>query len=289
MDKTGRALSLSLSGPIPAFARMAFLDLLAYRLRYVVGILNYTIYMGVQYFLWSAVFASAPGGPSEAARLGWFTLQEMITYFAVGWIVRVSYYNNIDREMAERVSRGDIILDLLRPTSLISMRYGEAVGESLFRVFFMGIPTALIFFPLFGIQGPSIPPDPAEGFFQLASFAASVILAFHIFFLLNFLIGVSAIFFEKIKGFLWTKFILLQFLSGLLVPFDLFPGWAQSILKALPFRGIVYGPISIYIGHARGRDIWMELLLQAAWVVLLYLFARTRWARARKKLLSLGG
>ncbi len=286
MNRSGTAHAFFPLSHISGFARMAFLDLLAYRLRYVVGILNYTIYMGVQYFLWSAVFASSP---ESGGVLGDFTFLEMVTYFAVGWIVRVSYYNNIDREISEKVSRGDIILDLLRPTSLLSMRYGEAVGEAVFRVFFMGIPTALIFFPLFGISGPVLPPSLAEACFQILSFAAAVVLAFHLFFLLNFIIGVSAIFFEKIYGFLWAKFILVQFLSGLLVPFDLFPQWAQALLGALPFRGIIYGPVSIYIGHARGMEILRELALQIIWIILLYLIARGLWALARRKLIVLGG
>jgi len=170
---------------------MAFLDLLAYRLRYVVGVLNYTIYMGVQYFLWSAVFRSAAG----AERIGGFSFQEMVTYFAAGWIVRVSYFNNIDREIADRVSQGDIALDLLRPVSLLTMRYGEAVGESAFRVIFMGVPTALVLFPLFGADLPALPPGPAGGAVSVLAFFASGILAFHVFFLLNFLIGISTVFF----------------------------------------------------------------------------------------------
>jgi len=269
-----------------SFARMAFLDLLAYRLRYVVGVLNYTIYMGVQYFLWSAVFSSSAG---RADRIGGFSFQEMVTYFAAGWIVRVSYFNNIDREIADRVSQGDIALDLLRPVSLLTMRYGEAVGESAFRVIFMAVPTALVLFPLFGADLPAIPPGPAGGAASLLAFLASGILAFHVFFLLNFLIGISTVFFEKIRGFLWAKFILVQFLSGLLIPFDLFPPWARAVLGILPFRAIIYGPITIYLGRARGSQVLLELALQTGWVLALLLVARWFWALCRRKLTVQGG
>jgi viologen exporter family transport system permease protein len=272
--------------PLLAFARMAFLEHLAYRLRYVVGILNYTIYMGVQYFLWSAVYSSAPPGTTA---LGGFTFPQIITYFAVGWVVRVSCFNNIDREIADRVSQGDIVLDLLRPPSLLVMRYGAAVGETVFRVFFMAIPTALVLFPLFGVEAPPLDASVAESALSLLEFAVSVALAFHLFFLINFLIGVSAVYLEKIRGFLWAKFILVQFLSGLLVPYDLFPPWARTLLAALPFRGMVYGPIAIYIGHARGAEALRELALQAGWTIALWLLARRFWSAARRKLMAQGG
>lgn len=291
--------------PVLGFARLAFLDLLAYRLRYVVGILNYVIYMGVQYFLWSAVYASAAGGASAAGAAGAagaasaagaagadglpLPLDVLVTYFAVGWIVRASSYNNVDREIADRVSRGDIVLDLLRPASLLAMRYGQAAGEVAFRAAFMGLPTALIFFPLFGVRGPALPGDLLGAGSTLLAFAASVVLAFHLFFLMNFAIGVSTVFLEKIQGFLWAKFMLVQLLSGLLVPFELFPGWARAVLEALPFRGMMYAPISIYSGLSSGAGIAGELGIQAAWTVALWGFARWVWARARRRLSVQGG
>jgi ABC-2 type transport system permease protein len=271
--------------PVLAFARLAFTDLLAYRMRYVVGIVNYVIYMGVQYFLWSAVYSSRPEG---APKIADYDFSRLVTYFAVGWIVRVSYYNNIDREMADRVSQGDIALDLLRPVSLLERYYGQAVGEGTMRFVFMGLPTALIFFPVFGVAGPSFGSG-AEGVAVAAAFAAACVLAFHAFFLLNFVVGTCTVFFEKIRGLLWTKFVLIQFLSGLLVPFDLFPGWAKAILEALPFRAMAYGPLQIYLGNARGAGIALELAIEAAWVGILYVAARWLWNRARRRLLVHGG
>jgi ABC-2 type transport system permease protein len=278
-------VSLLARSAVLAFARMSFLDVLAYRIRYLVGIANYTIYMGVQYFLWSAVYQSSPAPEG----IGGFGFREIITYFAVGWVLRVSCFNNLDRELADRVSQGDIILDLLRPVSLLAMRYGEAVGEAVFRLFFMTVPTALVLFPLFHVSGPAVPAGAAAAAVWWLAFLASTLLAFHIFFLINFLIGVSTVFFEKIRGFLWAKFVLVQFLSGLLVPFDLFPGWARAVLGALPFRGVIYGPISIYVGRARGVRLCLEILQQAGWCLALYFAARWLWAVARRKLLAQGG
>ncbi|MBI4604945.1 MAG: ABC-2 family transporter protein [Planctomycetes bacterium] len=271
--------------PVLAFARVAFTGLLAYRLRYVVGVVNYVIYMGVQYTLWAAVYASRPEGQAE---IGGYGFRALVTYFAVGWIARVSCYNNIDRELADRVSQGDIALDLLRPVSLLQRGYGEALGEACMRVFFMALPTALIFFPAFGVEGPGFPPGTA-GLAMAAAFGLSLVLAFHAFFLLNFLVGASTIFFEKIRGLLWTKFILIQLLSGLLVPFELFPSWARAILEALPFRAMVYGPVQIYLGKAQGAALVWELGLQVLWVAALYGLSRWLWARARRRLLVHGG
>ena len=122
-----------------------------------------------------------------------------------------------------------------------------------------------------------------------AAFALSVLFAFHVFFLINFAIGAATVFFEKIRGLLWAKFVIVQFLSGLLVPFELFPEPARTLLEVLPFRAMAYGPLSIYLGKVSGVRLAAELALQAAWVLALYVFCRWLWSRCRRKLLITGG
>ncbi len=276
----------SSTGIVLAFVRLTFIDRLTYRLRYVVGIMNYVIYMAVQYFLWSAVYASSP---DPEAAIGTFRFHEIVQYFAVGWVIRVSYYNNIDRELSDRVSQGDVALDLLRPMSLLQRYYGEALGEALFRIGFMGIPTALVLFPLFGVGGPDLSGSAAAAAVRATAFTLSVVLAFHVFFLVNFLVGAMTVFFETIQGLIWAKFVLLQFLSGLLVPFDLFPAWARRILEILPFRGMAYGPLQIYLGRATGLEAAKEIALQLFWALALYVAARGLWSACRRRLLVQGG
>ena len=45
--------------PYGGFARVGFVNILAFRLRYFTGILTYLINVTVYYFIWSAVFSPA--------------------------------------------------------------------------------------------------------------------------------------------------------------------------------------------------------------------------------------
>jgi ABC-2 type transport system permease protein len=42
------------------FSRIGFLDMLAFRLRYYTGVINYFINVTVYYFIWKAIFAATP-------------------------------------------------------------------------------------------------------------------------------------------------------------------------------------------------------------------------------------
>ena len=63
------------------FMRVGFLDTLAYRLRYYTGIVTYFIYVSVYYFIWKAIF-------EHSARIAGFDFGQILTYIAVGWIIR---------------------------------------------------------------------------------------------------------------------------------------------------------------------------------------------------------
>ena len=63
------------------FARIAFLKILAYRLRYFTGIIGYFINVSVYYFIWSAIYGSS-------TDVAGYDLSQMTTYVAVGWIIR---------------------------------------------------------------------------------------------------------------------------------------------------------------------------------------------------------
>ena len=87
--------------PYIAFGRVAFLQILAYRLRYFTGIMTYLVNVTVYYFIWRAIYRN--GGVIQVS-----IFEQMVTYVAVGWIIRTFYYNNIDREMANDVQQGHI-------------------------------------------------------------------------------------------------------------------------------------------------------------------------------------
>jgi ABC-type uncharacterized transport system permease subunit len=76
-----------------AFARVGFINTLAYRLRYYTGIVTYFIYVSVYYFIWKAIYA-------HSTSIEGFDFTHLLTYIGVGWIIRSFYFNNIDQDLS---------------------------------------------------------------------------------------------------------------------------------------------------------------------------------------------
>ncbi|MFZ0738099.1 MAG: ABC-2 family transporter protein [Candidatus Acidiferrales bacterium] len=257
------------------FARIGFVNILAFRLRYYTGIITYLINVTVYYFIWTAVY----GGGKEIAG---FNLAQMLTYVSVGWMLRSFYWNTIDQEMAYEVIEGKIAMDLIKPVSVLWMWFSRAMGESAFRLVLLTLPTAVVVAAIFPVQRP------ASGL-DFALFLAAALGSFSLMAAINFMIGTCAIPLKSILALIRAKYWLVELLSGLLIPISFFPGPVQKIMAVLPFEHIAYTPLQIYLGKLDTRHALLALAEQWVWVVVLLRLAHAWWDRAVQKITIQGG
>ncbi len=258
-----------------AFARIGFLNMLAFRLRYYTGVITYLINVTVYYFIWRAVFRVAPG-------FGGFNFRQMITYVAVGWIIRSMYYNNIDAEMSEDILEGRITMTMVRPVSVQMTYVARSVGESLFRVLLLSAPTTVAIALLFPVLPPA---DWAHFGVFVASLAGSVLLVGG----MNFIVGACAVRLTSILGLLRAKFWVQDLLSGVLVPLTLFPPPLRNVSRLLPFEHIGFTPMMIYLGKISWRETAQALAIESVWVLALLAIGAWFWRAMSRKITVHGG
>lgn len=257
------------------FVRVGFVNTLAYRLRYYTGIVTYFIYVSVYYFIWKAIYA-------HSASIEGFDFSHMLTYIAVGWIIRSFYFNNIDQDMAYAVTEGKLAMDLIKPVNPQLMYVAQALGESLFRLGMLTVPTALVLLLVYPIRRPA-------SLLHFLGFFAGALLSFFIVAGINFAVGTFAIRLKSILGLLRAKYFLLELFSGLLIPISFFPHVLQDIFSVLPFQYISYIPVLIYLGKISGAGILRALAIQAFWVFALAVLGDALWRWSSRKITIQGG
>lgn len=260
------------------FIRKAFLGMLAYRMRYYMGIVTYFLFVAVHYFIWQALYAELPPG----GRINGFTLAEMVTYVAVGWIARSSYFSNIDEEMDDIVRTGQVSIYLLRPVNFQGMMFAQALGEALFRVAFFSAPIALVIVYIFPVLMPAT-------FWHGLLFLWSSWVGFFVLAQINFLVGLMAFRLQSINGITRMKYYGIQLLSGLLIPLSFFPAWAQTVVEALPFKYIASTPLKFYLGHTALSEAPVVVASQILWMGTLALLGAVFWGRELRHLTIQGG
>jgi ABC-2 type transport system permease protein len=268
------AASIQIRAALP-FARIGFLNMLAYRARYYVGVLTYLFNVAVYYFIWRAVFRQSP------AVVG-LSLPEMITYVAVGWTIRSFYFNEIDRDIAAQVQEGRLAMNLIRPVDFQTVMIADAAGQSAFRAVLFTLPIGIVIGLVFPVRPPV---SPAAG----ALFLVSAVLSFFLVAAINFLVGLIAIRTKSIMGILRAKYLILELLSGLLIPTTLFPEPFRTVLFALPFPHMNYTPAALYLGKATGLEAARLLVLQAGWTLALLAAGQYLWRRSTSRITIQGG
>jgi ABC-2 type transport system permease protein len=257
------------------FLRVSFQTFLAYRARYIIGVITYLVHVGVYYFIYQALFTGEE-------TINGYRLPEMVTYIAIGWISKSFYLNYIDHNLASNVRMGHIAMDLIKPVDFQLMYYFRGYGQSLFRVVLFTPPIVVATIILFPIT------PPASGSHMLL-FLISTLFSAMVYLGLNFLFGILAVFFLSITGILYPKNLMIELFSGLLIPIDWFPGWFQAISSMLPFQTIAFVPLSIYLGRLDPAATARALSVQAGWAFILFLAGRLLWQSCQRKILVQGG
>lgn len=257
------------------FIRLRFMTMLAYRVNYYSGILIYLVNIGAQYFLWRAIYTGSP-------KLAGMDMTQMTTYVAVAWMARAFYFNNLDREIADEIRDGSVALQLIRPYPYLLVKMMQGLGEGLFRLLFFSVPGMAAVGLLFPVR---LPHEPAAWLVFLLMLLFSFLINSQI----NILTGLFAFFVENNEGMMRMKRVMVDLFSGLIIPVSFFPGWAEAVLKVLPFQAITYLPVAVFAGKTGGIGAGNVLAVQLFWFVLLILPIWLLWLKARRRLFVQGG
>jgi ABC-2 type transport system permease protein len=248
----------------------------AYRFEFFSAILGSLLTMTLVYFLWTAIYNNATSME--------MSYQALITYVCLGQAF--SFARPGQRRVMTRIGggirSGDVLIDLIRPTDYQLITFSETLGAYLMETVLVSLPSYLLALLVFGIDLPASP-QAALGF------VVSLFGAFFLIFSLDFLIGLMAFWTYSVWGLGYAKIAVVNILAGTIIPLSLFPDWLRRIVLALPFKGMAYTPLAIYVGEIEGSAIWTNILGQFAWGIGLVLLTRLLWLRARRRIEIQGG
>ena len=146
----------------------------------------------------------------------------------------------------------------------------------------VSLPSYLLALLVFGIDLPASP-EAALGF------VVSLMGALFLVFSLDFLVGLMGFWTFSVWGLGYAKIAVIDTLAGTIIPLTLFPEWLRRIVLFLPFKGMAYTPLAIYVGEIAGGGIWTSILGQFAWGIGLLVLTRLLWLKARRRIEIQGG
>jgi ABC-2 type transport system permease protein len=257
-------------------AKSSFRRHSTYRLAAVYGAFTNTVFGLIRASLLLSAISTAGGA------IGGYSAVEAATYVWLGQALLAPLGLFGSAELASRVKSGDISVDLSRSVNLTASYWAQDVGRAAFDVLPRGVPPLLI-----GaiVTGLSLPTSAGPYLLGFISIMAALTLNFLGFFLVNLL----AFWVVEIRGYWMLYMVLMNLLSGFLVPVTWFPQWMLDFARATPFPSMLQTPVDILAGRTDGDQSLALVGVQLLWLAALLAGTQLMVRFGSRKLVVQGG
>lgn len=213
----------------------------------------------IMLFFWTAVFKTK----NEIAG---YSLYSMVIYYFVVMFARNLVLTHPDEILQREIYSGQINVYFSRPANLIILKFFYEVAYKFLKLIYL-IPIFTICY-LFFLKNQSLTFN-----FKLINiifFLLSCFVSFCLYFLIKFLIGITAFWFTGIEWLVGLEMLIFWFFGGLLLPLDFFPKSIQILASLLPFKYIFYLPSQGLIGNLNSGQMFFSLIIQLFWLVFFF-------------------
>ena len=249
-----------------------FLQFIHYPLELVASLVDEIFKLALFIIFWRIVI--------EAGGNGSYSLNDLISYMLIskGLSTVTMFLNHkFGSHLRNKIYDGTITNNIMQPVPLIPALYVELWGSRALN----NIP-AILFLAI------GIAMRDETTIYGFLSFGLFAVVAFMIGFAFNLLKGVLAFYFTNVSGIMASIIHTTRVFSGQLIPLDLFPTTLFNIASVLPFAAAIYGPIKALDAVGMGDVISQELIVGAAWAVLLNVILIIWWQKGLKQYEAVG-
>ncbi len=253
---------------------LSWQEALQYRLEFITRLVRIALGLVVVIFIWKNVF-------SQVDSFGPYTLPKMITYLVMAQIIHALNRSKLAREIADKIKSGQFSNTLIRPYNYFFWQFFGALASQFIELLVMSL--LFLAFLAFLPQYISLPSAP-----NLLIFTLLLPLIFTLNYLLNLILAGVAFWVTDIR--LFSTFIILaaNFLSGEMLPIDLFPAFLERVARFLPFQYRIFFPISVYNGQLNNSQIIYGTGIMLGWILTLALITYKLWQKGIKKYEAVG-
>lgn len=268
--------------PYLAILSARFRTMLQYRAAAVAGLWT-QVFFGMVIIMVFEAFYSSTELPQPMGFL------QLVSYVWLGQALLALLPWNPDTEVRAMVRSGAVAYELCRPVDLYTLWFMRAMAWRTAPTILRAVPMAVIamaVFPIIGLEEWSLrPPSLESGLAFAAALACALLLSSA----LTTLINITLLWTISADGAYILLTTAVTLFSGMIIPLPLFPDWAQPVITALPFAGLVDLPYRLYTGHIAASDAPSVFARQVFWIIVLVALGRWLLARGMRKVVVQGG
>ena len=266
---------------------IALEERLAYRGDFVLGTLMRFLPIVTQVFLWTAVFAA-----TSRTDIAGYSRNDIVAYYLLSMVARAfSSMPGLAAGIARGIRDGSVKKYLVQPVDYVAFLLAARVAHKLVYYAIAILPFAFVFWLCRGFFPP--PPDAAT----MAAYFLSLVLSFLLGFFMEATLGMTGFWFLEVSSIMFAYMIMQYLLSGHMFPIEMLAGVPTGIpgtsladvVRWLPFEYTAYFPAAVWLGKVQGADLVRNLVVEAAWVLVMIVCCRIAWRRGTRRYAAFGG
>lgn len=267
------------------FFRAGAMETVAYRFNIFGWLIVSALQILCVFFLWIGVYSN-----SEQAVINGFTLREMLVYAAfINVFNFVSFPGNTMYSVVQDITKGTIAMSFVKPISYRVRFVFSNLGAMCMNMVLLGLPLLAVLYIVFAALGYIVITAWWLVPLHLVLFFAAQLLATMLYDCLDYICGVLCFYTTAGWGMNSMKQVIVNFLSGSLIPLSFFPGVFKQLLNYSPFAGISQNPVLILMLKMDWANALLSLALSLGWLVALEGVGWLVFRVASKKVTVQGG
>lgn len=239
-----------------SFFRIRFFMGIQYRAAALAGVVTQFAWGFMEIMIYIAFYrTNASAFPmTMASTASYIWLQQAFLVLFVTWLT--------DYEILDAITGGGVVYELCRPVDLYFMWFVKSMANRLSGAFLRFIPVIAValFLPRpYGLLPPA-------GAASAVLFVVTLILGFLVTVSITMLVYVLTFFTMSPRGLQTFSVVLIDFLSGGVIPLPFFPDRLRAIVELLPFGAMQNIPFRVYSADIAGAAVLRAVCVQLFWI-----------------------
>lgn len=250
---------------------------LEYRTDFLLSLISVIFPIILQYFLWTAIYSS-----SKKIIYG-YTYEQMIVYSIMAGMISKLIATGFEYDIYNDIKNGGFSKFIVQPIGYFEYKISSFLGQKLIQgiIIVSIISVALIIMNEFSIFNITIT--------RFLFFLITLFLALILNYLIAYSLSAISFWVGEISYLFQMTSMIVNIVSGGVLPINVFGNKILSIFKFLPFQYTVYYPVNVIDGVLSNSEIIEGIMFQCIWIVLFFLISKVVWKFGSKKYMAIGG
>ena len=255
--------------------------ILQYRLNFFLSFAAVIVPLIIQISLWKAIF-----GFTGIQSIKGYTLGSLIVYYLLANWIATALEPSLKMETVSDISTGGLNHYLIKPINYLLCRSLDTLVANL--VFGLAgmiiiVPIAVFLLREYLVAVPLF--AGSNALYGLLFLGFAFILSLEI----SAILSLVSFFIEQATSVNTIQYLLMPFLTGQLLPIELFPDKLRAVVSILPFQYLVLKPVQAFMGKADPATIPKDIFIVILWIIGFGSLVYLMWRRGLRRYEAYGG